>query len=164
MQVLNKKSRGLGNRMVAVFIVVLMVAVTFGVITPTVNADITGPDEWGYIWIDSNAPAPTVTYNWVEIKTTGVDSGIVGDNNWGNVPMNFNFEFYGNTYTSIYISTNGYLDFGTDHWDSSNDNIPNTNNPNNYIAPFWDDLESGDRKSTRLNSSHIPLSRMPSSA
>ena len=25
-------------------------------------------------------------------------------------------------------------------------------------------LEAGDRKSTRLNSSHIPLSRMPSSA
>ena len=27
--------------------------------------------------------------------------------------------------------------------------------------PIWDDV---DRKSTRLNSSHIPLSRMPSSA
>ena len=32
--------------------------------------------------------------------------------------------------------------------------------PNDYLI----DLGSGDRKSTRLNSSHIPLSRMPSSA
>ena len=32
---------------------------------------------------------------------------------------------------------------------------------NNYIQIVWDDR---DRKSTRLNSSHIPLSRMPSSA
>ena len=29
---------------------------------------------------------------------------------------------------------------------------------------FWMNLQSADRKSTRLNSSHIPLSRMPSSA
>ena len=28
----------------------------------------------------------------------------------------------------------------------------------------WSRYEAGDRKSTRLNSSHIPLSRMPSSA
>ena len=28
----------------------------------------------------------------------------------------------------------------------------------------WDDLKSRDRKSTRLNSSHLKLSRMPSSA
>ena len=32
-----------------------------------------------------------------------------------------------------------------------------------YYALYWD-AESKDRKSTRLNSSHIPLSRMPSSA
>ena len=31
-------------------------------------------------------------------------------------------------------------------------------------APHWLYLATGDRKSTRLNSSHIPLSRMPSSA
>ena len=31
-------------------------------------------------------------------------------------------------------------------------------------AAAFDELVRGDRKSTRLNSSHIPLSRMPSSA
>ena len=38
------------------------------------------------------------------------------------------------------------------------------------VVKYWDPLREeppiadGDRKSTRLNSSHIPLSRMPSSA
>ena len=32
------------------------------------------------------------------------------------------------------------------------------------MAYCWDTLWTTDRKSTRLNSSHIPLSRMPSSA
>ena len=33
-----------------------------------------------------------------------------------------------------------------------------------YGTVLWDYLFEKDRKSTRLNSSHIPLSRMPSSA
>ena len=33
-----------------------------------------------------------------------------------------------------------------------------------YLGEFVNDQRQGDRKSTRLNSSHIPLSRMPSSA
>ena len=34
----------------------------------------------------------------------------------------------------------------------------------NYTGMIRDDYKLKDRKSTRLNSSHIPLSRMPSSA
>ena len=33
-----------------------------------------------------------------------------------------------------------------------------------FVSPFLFDIKRSDRKSTRLNSSHIPLSRMPSSA
>ena len=33
-----------------------------------------------------------------------------------------------------------------------------------YESGFINDIKETDRKSTRLNSSHIPLSRMPSSA
>mgnify|MGYP003348614230 CR=1 FL=1 len=42
-----------------------------------------------------------------------------------------------------------------------------TSTPGHPFAPSRDediDYQSKDRKSTRLNSSHIPLSRMPSSA
>ena len=36
--------------------------------------------------------------------------------------------------------------------------------PSDRITPDYKSVDTGDRKSTRLNSSHIPLSRMPSSA
>ena len=45
----------------------------------------------------------------------------------------------------------------------------NPNDPTEYFVAaasghIWKTTNDGDRKSTRLNSSHIPLSRMPSSA
>lgn len=56
------------------------------------------------------------------------------------IPIGFNFRFFGNVYQHIKVSTNGYLTFATSSTDSSNDNIPDIREPNNYIAPFWDDL------------------------
>ena len=53
--------------------------------------------------------------------------------------------------------------------DYSKIKIIETENMQNIIVsgkPYmsWDKADELDRKSTRLNSSHIPLSRMPSSA
>ncbi|MEW5936372.1 MAG: Ig-like domain-containing protein [Candidatus Thermoplasmatota archaeon] len=106
-------------------------------------ADTGGPDAWGYIWIDSNAPAPTVSYNWIDITVTGVNSGIVGDDNFGSAPIGFNFTFYANTYNTAYLSTNGVISFGAGTAAYSNTNIPNTATPNNMICVFWDDLSDG---------------------
>jgi hypothetical protein len=38
------------------------------------------------------------------------------------------------------VSSNGYLTFGIDGTDFSNDPIPNATDPNDIICPFWDDL------------------------
>ena len=48
----------------------------------------------------------------------------------------------------------------------TNRNVGNVTSNNNYIleAPELADLKKEDRKSTRLNSSHTDISRMPSSA
>jgi hypothetical protein len=75
-----------------------------------------------------------------------------GDDSYSTTTLPFDFEFFGVQYyagRTIYVSTNGYMDFGspnTDHTDYSNDNIPSTTDPENYVAPFWDDLRlwSGD--------------------
>jgi hypothetical protein len=56
------------------------------------------------------------------------------------VTLPFTFRFYGNNYTSCRVSTNGYITFGSDGTDLSNDPIPSTNLPNDTIALFWDDL------------------------
>ena len=66
--------------------------------------------------------------------------------------------------TMIYAS----CDSGNDNWYDDTYNNQNTNNSGNdntlnILADSYRDWET-DRKSTRLNSSHRSLSRMPSSA
>ncbi|MCG6917141.1 MAG: hypothetical protein LJE89_06295 [Deltaproteobacteria bacterium] len=55
------------------------------------------------------------------------------------VPIGFPFNFYGDTHQEIKVSSNGYLTFGDDLEDFTNDRVPYTTNPNDLIAPYWDD-------------------------
>jgi gliding motility-associated-like protein len=59
----------------------------------------------------------------------------------GPFPIGFNFTFFGNTYSQFYVSANGLVMF-TDPAASypASVTIPSSAAPNNYIAPFWDDL------------------------
>ncbi len=97
-----------------------------------------GPDGFGYFWRDSHEPNGP-TFQWVEISSVGDALGLDDDNS-ALVSLPWTFSFYGNTYSSVVVSSNGYLTFGTNGTDFSNDPIPNTNTPNALIAPFWDDL------------------------
>ena len=63
---------------------------------------------------------------------TGDDAGVVAS-------LGFTFEFYGVIHMSVGLSTNGYGTFGADLTDFSNDAIPNGTDPNDLIAPLWDD-------------------------
>ena len=109
-----------------------------------------GPDAFGYKWIDSDEPNGP-QYVWQDISATGTavtnwiatgtfnpkDEGYAGPFNLG-----FNFKFYGNTKTQIYVSSNGLVLFGTVSTDIyTNASIPTAAVPNEYIAPFWDDLD-----------------------
>ena len=55
--------------------------------------------------------------------------------------MGFTFTYFGNTYTQFYVSANGLVIF-EDPTASYNTEvtIPDAASPNNYIAPFWDNL------------------------
>jgi hypothetical protein len=65
----------------------------------------------------------------------------LGDDSGEVVPLDFTFNFYGDDHTTIAVCSNGYLTFGADLTDFSNDPIPDTFDPNDFIAPFWDDLD-----------------------
>ncbi len=52
----------------------------------------------------------------------------------------FTFPFYGRPYGTVRISSNGYLAFGTPATDYTNDPIPSADEPGNFIAPLWVDL------------------------
>lgn len=73
--------------------------------------------------------------------------GYFDDRFWGDFPIGFDFDFFGNTYTDFYVTSNGLVMFGSGSTRYINRTIPNTATPNNYIAPFWDDIvihQSGD--------------------
>ncbi len=98
-----------------------------------------GPDTYGYSWIDSNE-AGGPSYNWIDIASTGT-ALTLGDDDSEEVTLPFTFNFYGNDYSSIFVGSNGLLNFGSGSTVYSDVDIPNTNAPNNMICPLWDDLK-----------------------
>jgi len=99
-----------------------------------------GPDALGYTFKDNTLPGGP-GYFWRD-ATDGAKSSLMGDDGFaGPVPIGFNFPFYGNTYNGLYFSTNGLVTFGVGSTTWSNVDIPHPNSPNNFVAPFWDDLQ-----------------------
>ncbi|MCD6161320.1 MAG: immune inhibitor A [candidate division Zixibacteria bacterium] len=102
--------------------------------------DAGGPDAFGYIWIDSDEPNGP-TYEWVDITGYGIPIYDMGDDtNVGPFDIGFEFPFYGNTFTSFNLCSNGWLSFTSSSTEYLNESIPNNDEPYNLIAPFWDDL------------------------
>jgi hypothetical protein len=98
-----------------------------------------GPDNFGYSWADSDDPAGPA-YNWVDISTTGEVVGSGDDSNHGPFTMQFPFSFYGEVFNSVNVCTNGWMSFTSTSTSYSNQGIPDPGDPNNLLAPFWDDL------------------------
>ncbi|MBK7227650.1 MAG: T9SS type A sorting domain-containing protein [Ignavibacteriales bacterium] len=106
-----------------------------------------GPDAFGYKWKDSNDPSgPDYVWNDIVINPAAVQvttwTGTLDDGYTSAIPIGFDFKFYGNIYSNIYLSTNGFLSFAalTSSY-YSNYGIPDSDVPNNIVAPFWDDLD-----------------------
>lgn len=101
-----------------------------------------GPDAGGYNWTNNTPPAPMSSYNWIEISVSGTSVGPLWDDaEYGPFSIGFNFDFYGGTKTEFYIGNNGALLFNLEELPANNPSIPSTSNPDELIAPFWDDLD-----------------------
>ncbi|MDV3221008.1 S8 family serine peptidase [Intrasporangium sp.] len=72
-----------------------------------------------------------------ETTLTGDDATLAVDLPW-------EFPFYGESYSTAYLSTNGHLNFLARVSAFSNASIPRTAAPNAAIYPFWDDLRVDD--------------------
>ena len=105
---------------------------------PTITAH-GGFDGSGHIWMDSDQPHGP-NYNWVDITGNGTRIYPGDDNFVGPITLGFNFPFYGQNFSQIYVGSNGLLTFGGGSNDYTNDPIPSSRTPNNVIAPFWTDL------------------------
>ena len=102
-----------------------------------------GPDLYGYRWVDSDDPGGPV-YDWFDISAIGTQlTGLTGDDQTAlAVPLGISFPFYGNSFTTASVCTNGWLSFTSSLTAYTNQPLPNTGTsvPENLIAAFWDDL------------------------
>ncbi len=97
----------------------------------------------GYQLADSEEPGGPA-FAWDDISLTGTliaftstDDAVTSITFTGG----FAFNYFGTNYTSAWVSTNGNIQFGpTITAAFSNVTLPNTLAPNNFVAPFWDDL------------------------
>ncbi|MGB0414731.1 MAG: Ig-like domain-containing protein [Coraliomargarita sp.] len=108
------------------------------------TASLSGGQAGGYVWDDS--VVGSVAYNWTEISATGTALTAIesDDNDSAEITLqHVVFPFYGDDKTSLWVSTNGYLNFRQEYNDSSNDNLPDYASPYGAIAAFWDDLDTG---------------------
>jgi hypothetical protein len=108
---------------------------------PPVILEHGGPDPGGYYYIDSNDPAFNApVFSWTDISGYGTPVTLDDDDNQGPFPIGFDFTFYGNTFTQFNICSNGFISFTSTSTRYANDPIPDTDDPNDLLAIFWDDL------------------------
>jgi len=122
------------------------------------SADPTGPDAYGYYAFDNTdvAYAEAPVFDWVDIDPNyggpGVSAQIndeVEEHGGSRVwPLPFSFQFYGETFDRVTISSDGWLAMGST-WLTNYNNwtIPGVGAPPYLIAPKWDGLYQvgGDR-------------------
>jgi hypothetical protein len=94
-------------------------------------------DAFGYTATNS------VTYSYLDVSATGASVLSNADDGTATLALPFGFRFYGTTYTSLCVSSNGLITFGgcpTD--DMTTRDLTAQPTPGNLpvIAPFWMDL------------------------
>ncbi|MEO0290436.1 MAG: nidogen-like domain-containing protein [candidate division WOR-3 bacterium] len=77
------------------------------------------------------------SYSWV---TTSTPTGITGDDQTIKFTLPFSFTFFGSSYSSVYVCSNGWLSFTSNSTSYTPQNMPNSTAPNAVIAPYWRDL------------------------
>lgn len=102
------------------------------------NPLLTKTDGFGYQMNDITSVTWEDATDGTKASISNPDVGLVGP-----VTIGFNFKFYENSYAQFYISPNGFIIFNAGNDDESNRPIPWNSLPNNFIAPFWDDLYVG---------------------
>ncbi len=104
------------------------------VIGPVLHAtEFPGPDSGVYVGFP-------IAFNTRDAQNVIDDCPSGCDDMVWSRPIGFDFVYRGSTYSTVYVSVNGYLSFTNSGHDYVNTTIPNPAGPPNMIAPLWDDL------------------------
>jgi subtilisin family serine protease len=80
-------------------------------------------------------------FEWIDATLDGTNAGMACDDCWLELALPFEFDVYQQPFSSVRVSSNGYLVFGSSPATAySNVAIPSPSDPNGIVAPFWDDL------------------------
>lgn len=113
-------------------------------VSTPIPTDYTGPDSYGYYAYSSDDPFydQSPNYTWFEIDLIGTPINVPALSDYTEtISIPFNFKYYGNNYSVIRVSTDGWVAFGGgDQTASVNTSLPANDNVNNMVAVFWDDL------------------------
>ncbi len=96
---------------------------------------------------NSSGPATGYTTTTSTVPFADIDGpgsttvALSGDENHTQISLPFPFTFYGTSYSSAYLSSNGLMSFTGQAADSAPTTLPNTAAPNAALYPFWDDLD-----------------------
>ncbi|MET7421751.1 PQQ-dependent sugar dehydrogenase [Dactylosporangium sp. NPDC005555] len=75
------------------------------------------------------------------VPADGTVLPLTGDDNMSQIPLPFGFKFYGTTYNSAWIDTNGRMSFANQGSSTTaHGPIPSTATPNSSIYAYWTDL------------------------
>ena len=97
-----------------------------------------GNDDYGNHWVDSDLN-PNNNYDWIDISQSN-QIQFVDNDNGEFIDIGFNFKFYGESYNQILVNPNGWIGFGDNNNQWSNETLPSDDGPQNAIFAFWDDL------------------------
>jgi hypothetical protein len=110
--------------------------------------------------LTSGTPGPVVHYSgtqekngvcncMVQLDSTFIQAMLPNDDFYSNlISLPFTFDFYGNTYNSLYINNNGNISFLAQYPTFTANPFPDAQY--NMIAPFWGDVDT--RDSTMMGS------------
>lgn len=104
----------------------------FGIVSRTISGEVFEIPDYYY---DNQIP-----YNWID-ATVGVNTGITNYYSYADIPIGFDFIFYGVPHNTVRVTANGYLTFDASYNAYSNFPLPTRNSPNDLIAPFWSFLD-----------------------
>jgi len=92
-----------------------------------------------------NYTCQDASFSWVDVTGVSPLVGADGDDAFSTLNIGFPISFFGQTYSTAYVSSNGFLTLGSNAGANAplNAAIPTTATPNGLIAPFWDDLYPG---------------------
>ena len=118
-------------------IVVSLVAIGLGIPLPAAQAAEGGPDAFGYTWRDgADGPA----YNYEFSDSAGIQIGF-GDDDNRTITLPFGFEFYGQSYGSLRVHSNGGITFGGTEELPANHTCPVDDRPDRSVLAYWMDLD-----------------------